>query len=131
MEPPKKDMVSFLKHEHVGQAVLKWPPRLAMSQFLATKEADQTLFFEVTVDLGEAKISKQEHLVGRHSNIDAEYMRAIEEICLADPRIQEEIRSLDLPEHATVCVESWTYGTDGMNETGNRITMVGLTMTGT
>ena len=51
-------------------------------------------------------------------------MTETEKACLTDPRVQEEIRLMDLPEDAVVCIESWTYGTDGMNDMSKKITMV-------
>ena len=44
--------------------------------------------------------------------------------CLEDARVQEEIAALKLPEGATVVVEPWTYGTDGMNDMSKLVTMV-------
>lgn len=40
-------------------------------------------------------------------------MQSSEAACLADPRAQEEIRALHIPEEAVVCVEPWAYETDG------------------
>ena len=51
-------------------------------------------------------------------------MQGSEAACLADPRVQEEIRALHLPEEAVVCVEPWVYGTDGMHDTTKWIVMV-------
>ena len=50
-------------------------------------------------------------------------MIATEKACLTDPRVQEEIRLMDLPEDAVVCIEPWTYGTDGMNDMSKRISL--------
>jgi primary-amine oxidase len=50
-------------------------------------------------------------------------MKQVEEVCLADARVQAEVKELKLPEGSTVIVEAWTYATDGMNDMGSRITM--------
>ncbi|KAL1985482.1 hypothetical protein VTN96DRAFT_7812 [Rasamsonia emersonii] len=50
-------------------------------------------------------------------------MQAAEQACLAAPEVKEAISMLKLPENATVCIESWTYGTDGMNDMAERIIM--------
>lgn len=50
-------------------------------------------------------------------------MQGSEAACLADPRVQKEIRALHLPEEAVVCVEPWAYGTDGMHDMTKRIVM--------
>lgn len=53
-------------------------------------------------------------------------MQKAEIACLANPHVQEEIKALDLPENGVVCVEAWTYGTDGIEDMAQRIIMVGL-----
>lgn len=52
-------------------------------------------------------------------------MQNVAAACLGDPKVQEEIRSLDLPPGATVVVEPWAYATDGLNDMKERQTMVG------
>lgn len=78
------------------------------------------------VDLNAKSIKSKQELPGKHSYIDADYMRQVERACLADSRVQDEIRSLNLPEGATVVVEPWAYATDGMNDMNERVTMVGI-----
>jgi primary-amine oxidase len=51
-------------------------------------------------------------------------MKAVEEACLADERVQAEIKTLNVPDGATVVVEPWAYATDGMNDMTDRVTMV-------
>lgn len=51
-------------------------------------------------------------------------MKKVEQACLADADVQEEIRCLKLPEGATAVVEPWAYATDGMNDMSQRVTMV-------
>jgi primary-amine oxidase len=53
-------------------------------------------------------------------------MKQVEQACLANKKVQDEIRSLDLPEGAVVVVEPWAYATDGMNDMTQRVTMVRL-----
>ena len=79
---------------------------------------------EVKYDVHSGRIFAQKDLSGIQSYTDPVEMGKIEAACLADPRVQEEIKSLDLPEDAVVCVEPWTYGTDGMNDMSKRIIMV-------
>lgn len=51
-------------------------------------------------------------------------MQGSEAPCLADPRVQEEIRALNLPEEVVVCVEPWAYETDRMHDMTKRIVMI-------
>jgi primary-amine oxidase len=43
---------------------------------------------------------------------------------MADPKVQAEIKTLDLPEGASVIIEPWAYATDGANDMSRRISMV-------
>lgn len=124
-EPPKMAMIPFLDHEHSGKPVTARPPRIAMVQVVILgQENKPPKLFELLVNLGEGTITEKQHLAGKHSYIDAEYMKEVERACMADPRVKEEIDTLDLPDGATVCVEPWAYATDGMNDLTRRITMV-------
>ncbi|KAK4157368.1 copper amine oxidase [Chaetomidium leptoderma] len=117
-EPPKAEMVVFLDMEHGGKETPKSPARVAKVQAHVNKT-----FSEFKVDLGQQAVVSHETLHGRHSHIDGEYMRKAELACMADARVKEQVASLDLPEGATVVVESWTYGPDGMNDITKRMTM--------
>lgn len=118
-------MLAFLEQEHSGQAITETPPRVAMVQVLIPGDGSEPhKLFEVIVNLDKESIVEKQHLVGKHSYIDAEYMKEVERACMADPSVKEEIISLDLPEGATVCVEPWAYATDGMNDMTRRVTMV-------
>jgi primary-amine oxidase len=124
-EPPKKEMIAFLEEGHSGRPMTKRPSRVAMVQVLITGELHEPYkLFEILVNLSEGIIQEKQYLVSKHSYIDAGYMKEVEKACMADPRVQEEIETLDLPDGATVCVEPWAYATDGMNDMARRITMV-------
>jgi len=51
-------------------------------------------------------------------------MGKVGQACLEDPRVKEALVALKLPDGATVVVEPWTYGTDGMNDMSKLVTMV-------
>ncbi|GME23646.1 Copper amine oxidase [Neofusicoccum parvum] len=122
-EPPKKEMIPFLDSEHSASGPTTPPARVAKIQAYVGHPGTKKNFTEFMVDLGRMSILSREELVGKHSYIDADYMRQVEEACLADPGVQEEIRSLKLPEGATAVVEPWAYATDGMNDMSERLTM--------
>lgn len=123
-EPPKREMIPFLDSEHSASGPTTPPARVAKIQAYVGHPGTKKNFTEFMVDLGRMSILSREELVGKHSYIDADYMRQVEEACLADPGVQEEIRSLKLPEGATAVVEPWAYATDGMNDMSERLTMV-------
>ncbi|KAH6676929.1 copper amine oxidase [Plectosphaerella plurivora] len=113
-EPPKQDMIAFLEAE----ANAPRPPRLARVQLFIDRD-----LHELIVDLEQARITVTEPLPGKHSYIDTAFMQQAGDTCLADARVQEEIKSLNLPEGATVVVEPWAYATDGMLDEKERWTM--------
>ncbi|GES63435.1 copper amine oxidase [Aspergillus terreus] len=121
-EPPKQEMIPFLEKEHLGQSPTP-PPRTAHVQVILRTDNGTSELIELLVDLQHHTGVKKEHLPGKHSYIDPEYMRAVETACMADQRIQDEIKKLQLPANASVIVEPWAYATDGMNDMTQRITM--------
>ena len=117
-------MIDFLEKEATGGTPVIKPPRIATAQFYTGKLNVTKTLQQVKVNLGTKTIFDEQDLAGRHSYIDSEYMRAVEVACLADSRVQAEIRASELPDDATVMVEPWAYATDGMNDMKKRITMV-------
>ena len=113
----------FLEREHRGLDTSERPTRVARVQVLLPKRDGHQLQ-ELLVDLDQSAVVQRSHLGGKHSYIDSAYMQAVEEACRADQRIQAEIQTLGLPVGATVVIEPWAYGTDGMNDVSERITMV-------
>lgn len=122
-EPPKKEMILFLESEHTSSEQQPHPARIAKVQAYVGSSSGKPIFTEFMVDIDAKKITRKEELPGKHSYIDADYMRQVETACLADAKVQEEIKSLKLPEGATVVVEPWAYATDGMNDMSERTTM--------
>ncbi|GKZ78649.1 hypothetical protein AnigIFM56816_002420 [Aspergillus niger] len=122
-EPPKADMVPFLEQVHNGESALKRPARVARVQVVLPGDSSANQFIELLVDLEDSTILKKEHLIGKHPYIDSDYMKAAEKACMSDPKVQEEIAHLQLPDGATVVVESWAYATDGTKDMSQRTTM--------
>ncbi|KAF4541619.1 Copper amine oxidase [Lasiodiplodia theobromae] len=123
LEPTKDEMIPFLEHEHSGIGSVSTPSRVAKVQAYVGQAGEKKKFTEFMVNLNTRCIQSEQELPGKHSYIDADYMRQVEKACLADSRVQDEIRSLNLPEGATVVVEPWAYATDGMNDMNERVTM--------
>ena len=125
-EPAKTEMVPFLEHANRGETACKKPARIARVQAILPG-GSANKFIELWIDLDQAVILKNEHLVGRHPYIDSDYMQTVEKACLSDPRVQEQITHLQLPEGASVIVEAWACATDGTNDMSQRTTMVSYT----
>lgn len=100
------------------------PARCARVQVVLRNDQSRNELHELIVDLGQHAVVETHRLEGKHSYIDAEYMKAVEKVCLANEDVQKEIKSLELPENATVVVEPWAYATDGMNDMSRRTSMV-------
>ncbi|TLD16969.1 uncharacterized protein PgNI_02190 [Pyricularia grisea] len=113
--PPKDEMVAFLETE----APVTRPDRLARVQAFV-----QNMLHDIIVNLSVEEIVKDEELVGRHSFSDTVFMQNVAEATMEDPRVQDEIKQLNLPEGAVVIVEPWSYGTDGENDMSERLAMV-------
>lgn len=116
-------MIRFLEKEHrnqLGQA----PTRCARVEVVLERKTGNHDLFELLVDLDNGQVKAKQYHKGKHSYIDSAYMKKVEEACLVDSRVQEEIRSLELPAGATVVVEPWAYATDGMHDMTQRVTMV-------
>jgi len=123
-EPPKKEMITFLDSEHAGESTDHAPSRCARVEvFIRTPEQGNALF-ELLVDLNNDIVIAKQHQRGKHSYIDTTFMQQVEEACLANAEVQEQIRVLDLPEGSSVVVEPWAYATDGENDMSTRLSMV-------
>lgn len=123
-EPPKKEMMEFLDNEHAGASSITFPARKARVQAYIDR-----ILYEDIVNLDTATTSSRTPLHGRHSYIDTDFMAQVAAACLVDPKIQQEIETLELPEEATVVVEPWAYATDGLKDMKDRWTMVRLLRT--
>ncbi|KAL4778541.1 copper amine oxidase [Aspergillus varians] len=122
-EPPKLEMLPFLESEHRGPPVTTRPARISHVQVVLRGDKGPNQLVELLVNLDANQVISSEHLVGRHSYIDSDYMRLVEKACLADSRVQDEIKKLKLPANATVVVEPWAYGTDGTHDVSERLSM--------
>lgn len=122
-EPPKHLMVDFLDNEHHNKQSAS-PPRRARVEVIVKNSTGNNDLYELVVDLDKNEVIRQQHQVGKHSYIDADYMKQAEAACLANERVQAEIKTLCLPEGASVVVEPWAYATDGMNDMSKRVSMV-------
>ena len=94
-------MLDFLAAEKTGKSA-PCPARTAMVQLYLDTAKDR---WQLKEDLSTRNIVDKQNLAGKYSYIAAVDMQGSEAACLADPRVQEEIRALHIPEEAVVCVE--------------------------
>jgi primary-amine oxidase len=117
-------MIPYLDQEHLQQALGVAPTRTARVEVVVKNHAGKSELSELLVDLDHKKIIAKQYIEGKHSYIDADYMKQVEATCLANEFVKDEIRKLDLPPGSSVVVEPWAYATDGQNNMKERITMV-------
>ncbi|TVY45086.1 Copper amine oxidase [Lachnellula subtilissima] len=98
-EPPKALLVPYLSAE---RANLPRPvvPRKAFCQYYLD---DRQQFRQLEIDLATKELSAREALPGKHSYTDAEEGVRAEAACLADLKVQDAIKQLDLPEKCRCC----------------------------
>ena len=114
-------MLPYLEAEKSSSPLPPPPARCALVQYYLDAI---TSFWEGKLDLDAKNIISRENLVGRHSYTDALEMQGAEAACLADPRVQAELKAMELPEDAVVCIEPWTYAPDGIEDMTKRLIMV-------
>ncbi|CAN9443184.1 unnamed protein product [Alternaria alternata] len=115
-EPPKDELVTYLEAEHRRDHFLPKISRCARVEILVRSKNGANDLFELIVAIDSNNVIGKQHLEGKHSYIDAAYMKEVEDACLCDPKVQAEIETLNLPEGASVIVEPWAYATDAYTD---------------
>jgi primary-amine oxidase len=99
-EPSKDDVRKF---EHWGIV----PERRAFVNYYVK---GTSLFFETIVNITQRRVESNVPVpYGFHGPTDDDEILEAERITLADPRVQEEISKLKLPEGATVVCDPWIW----------------------
>ena len=119
-------MVQWLDRSAQRKPGVALPPRTARVQVIICDGSGPGQLHELLVDLDASEVVRKEHLPGKHSYIDAEYMQAVEAACRSDSRVQQEIEKLQLPAGSTIVIEPWAYATDGEIDVAERTSMVSL-----
>jgi len=119
-EPPKALLVPYLRGEKASRSPAALP-RIAFIQYYLDHASS---FQQIEADLKTNELFNKKSLEGKHSYTDSIEMQKSEIACLANKVVQAEIKALDLPEEAVVCVEAWTYAPDGIEDMKQRIIMV-------
>ena len=117
-------MLEYLNAEHRHKTKGPKVSRCARVEVVVKSSTGNNDLYDLLVNLDINQVTRKQHQVGKHSYIDAEYMKQVEAACLANERVQAEIKTLKLPDGASVIVEPWAYATDGMNDMTKRVSMV-------
>lgn len=117
-------MLDYLSGEHHHDTKGPKIERYARVEVVVKGSTGNNDLYDLLVNLDTKQVTRKQHQVGKHSYIDAEYMKQVEAACLANERVKAEIKTLKLPDGASVVVEPWAYATDGMNDMTKRVSMV-------
>ncbi|ODV60906.1 uncharacterized protein ASCRUDRAFT_76254 [Ascoidea rubescens DSM 1968] len=112
VEPPKSDVLKYLKAKAANESILPSVPRVSFAYFYK-----DGLLYKALINLVEAHIitsvALPEGVVGPALPED---MMEIEEICLAHETVKKEVEKLQLPPGYEIRADPWIYGTDDPNE---------------
>ncbi|KAK5728135.1 hypothetical protein LTR17_012143 [Elasticomyces elasticus] len=99
LQEPSKEHVSLFEHSGII------PPRRAWINYYI---AGTRFFYESIANLGERRVESNVMVpAGLHGPTDDNEILQVEELTLADPRVQEEIKKLELPPGAAVVCDPW------------------------
>ena len=88
------------------------------------RDDDPYKFHDARLDLDSERVLQDTALPDRHCFVDTDEMHKAEQSVLSNPKIQDAVKPMDLPEDATVVVEPWSYSPDGLNDMSRRFIMV-------
>lgn len=110
IEPPKSAIRKFLKAERSGSSSLPRLPRKASALWYHLGTSDLYL---AVVDLDSRKITNVELLDKQfHAQADTDEIVHIRDVCMAHPKILEQLEKFKLPPNTKVVCDTWPYGRD-------------------
>lgn len=116
-EPPKKELVAYLLAARSAASSTVVAPARRANALMQIRTAQRSVFVEYELSLSDATVTSTRELgPEEHPGMDAEEVILAEEKLFANAEFQEAIRSLRLPEGATVVADTWTYGSDTTEE---------------
>ncbi|KAF2160544.1 hypothetical protein M409DRAFT_59811 [Zasmidium cellare ATCC 36951] len=113
LEPPKKDLISYLDAERSGQT----PAPLDRAVYVAYYIQSTAKLHEADVNLTDDTVPRNVRLGdGVHAPNDPEEVFAIEKLVLQNPEVQKALAKLELPKQTQIVCDPWIYGSDGVND---------------
>ncbi|KAJ5720717.1 Copper amine oxidase [Penicillium malachiteum] len=116
-EPSKALLVPYLKAERPEKSLPTIPRKAFVQDYLGHRSQ----YHQLEVDITTGELLRQQALHGKHSYTELNEAQKSEAAFLADPRVQAELKLLDLPAEAEIVVEPWGYALDGHNDMSVRI----------
>jgi primary-amine oxidase len=117
IEPPKQVLRDFLQAErHNQQHAWIHLPRQAAALYYHRGTSD---LFLANVNLSENLVKDIKLMKAHfHGQPDIDEILELRDACLNHPKVMEEIRKYQLPDHLKVVCDTWPYGRDS-SETNN------------
>ncbi|PSN70859.1 hypothetical protein BS50DRAFT_659666 [Corynespora cassiicola Philippines] len=114
-DPIKQQVIPYIEAARLDLPLPTPPPRVVQVLF---DNNDNGLFCKASVNVtAKSVIYIKEFPKHVQAPMDPEELVEMEQLCLAHPKVKEEIAKMELPSGMTVACDPWMYGTDDENET--------------
>ncbi|KAI4763829.1 putative copper amine oxidase [Aureobasidium sp. EXF-3400] len=116
-EPTKGELVKYLQLEHSGRLSPSSPrpARLAKCQYDVIGQDRIPSYHESVVDIGSRQRIKHEVIGKEHqAALTLKEFDVLVNVCKADPKFQQAIAELNIPDYYEIIIEPWPYG--GLDE---------------
>lgn len=118
-EPPKQEMVAYLKAEHAGEPLPEIPRRIFAIWYIKRSPR----LFEGVIDVTNKRVIQHEELSRDfHGPVDRVELNEAAQVVMANADVHKELARLKI-DKANVVLDPWDYGVDGI-DTQERMTQV-------
>ncbi|KAJ0383321.1 hypothetical protein COL922a_010714 [Colletotrichum nupharicola] len=122
-EPPKQEMVAYLKAEHAGEPLPEIPRRIFPIWYIKRSPR----LFEGVIDVTNKRVIQHEELSRDfHGPVDRVELNEAAQVVMANADVHKELARLKI-DKANVVLDPWDYGVDGI-DTQERMTQVFMYM---
>jgi primary-amine oxidase len=116
-EPSKELMKQYLIDERSGTHSYRIPRKAFANYYIKGTNH----FFEAVVNLDRKCLERNIRVAdGLHGAVDDGEVVLVEKIALEDPRVQAEIKKLELPAGSVVVCDPWIWGADSVEGSSKR-----------
>ncbi|EXJ93301.1 primary-amine oxidase [Capronia coronata CBS 617.96] len=125
VEPPKAELVEFLKAEHAGtvSADTPRPPRQARVQYDVVYDDQSHEYLESIVDLATgSEVNLKRVDTGVQQSLTLDEFKEFNEVCVESEMFKQAIKELDLDEKFDIAIDPWPYGGPDVGEITPRYT---------
>ncbi|KAF4871783.1 Copper amine oxidase 1 [Colletotrichum siamense] len=122
-EPPKQEMIAYLKAEHAGEPLPEIPRRIFAIWYIKRSPR----LFEGVIDVTNKRVIQHEELSRDfHGPVDRVELNEAAQVVMANADVHKELARLKI-DKANVVLDPWDYGVDGI-DTQERMTQVFMYM---